>query len=47
MNTVLLIVGYVVLVIVTMKVWVNSAPRGYEDETGFHYGEEPNDPLKK
>lgn len=22
---------------------VNNAPEGYEDETGFHYGVDPND----
>ena len=34
------VVVVLVLVFAGVAVWLRSAPEGYEDERGFHYGSE-------
>lgn len=37
-----IILLYVLVVVGFLFHLIKNAPEGYEDETGFHYGKEPN-----
>ena len=39
MTWIYIISGYLICVIICLVAWVKSAPMGYEDKSGFHYGE--------
>ena len=38
--------GAIALFVITMKLIADKAPRGYENESGFHLGEQPIDSGK-
>lgn len=38
-----IIVGLIVLSVVWLVVWGETAPDGYQDESGFHYGVKKKD----